>query len=241
MIGIGELTKNTGLSARTLRYYDEIGLLKPTETTEAGYRLYDGQATQRLSAILFYRELGFSLGDIADILDAPDFDRAEALRAHRRLLIEKRNRLNALIRLTEKTVWEENDMKAFDETDIRETERRYAAEAEQRWGKNPAYREYRERAERTDDAEREVAQAEMDALIRAFGEAMDESPASKRVQTLVERWQKHITEHYYTCTKPILRGLGELYVGDERFTANLDRYRDGTAKFMSEAIRIYTL
>lgn len=241
MISIGELTKNTGLSARTLHYYDEIGLLKPSGTTEAGYRLYDEAATERLANILFYRELGFSLKDIARLIDDPRFDKAEALRRHRRLLIEKRDRIDALIRLTEKTTLEAEDMKAFDETGIRETERKYAAEAEQKWGMTSAYQEYEARTKGQTDIERQSAKDEMDALVRAFGEAMDGDPASEQAQTLVARWQKHITDNYYTCTKPILMGLGEMYVGDERFTANLDRYRDGTARFMSEAIRIYTM
>ena len=242
-LSIGEMSNLTGISIRTLRYYDEIGLLKPSIVSEAGYRYYDDEAARRLEQILFYRELDFSLRDIERILSSPSYDRRAAMRQHRAMLLLKRRRLDELIRLTEENLEGETTMalQQFNDTDIEKTRQAYAAEAEDKWGKTDAYEAYKRQTDAYAKADWEMAQAEMDELVRAFAARLDDDPAGDALQGLVEQWRQHITRRYYPCTKEILAGLGQMYVSDERFTKNLDRWGDGTASLISQAIGIYCL
>ena len=238
---IGEAAALTGVSIRTLRYYDEIGLLKPCEVTAAGYRLYDEAALQTLQQILFYRELEFPLSDVQRILSSPDYDRREALVRQRALLQLKRERLDALIRLADQNIGgtENMSVQEFDKTAIEQAKEQYAAEAEQRWGKTEAYKESAARTKGYNKDDWARIQADADEIIKAFAAARDLPADGEQARALVERWQKHITANYYDCKLEILKGLGQMYVADERFTANLDRFGDGTAQFMSEAIAAY--
>lgn len=240
-LSIGEISALAGVSIRTLRYYDEIGLLKPSALSGAGYRFYDEAGIARLQQILFYRELDFSLRDIQAILAAPDFDRAACMREHRRLLLLKRQRLDELISLTERELEGAGtmDIQQFNTRDIDQTRAAYAAEAEAKWGKTDAYKESGKRTKGYTKEDWANANEEMDQLIQSFSRLLDRDPASDALQTLVAQWQQHITGRYYTCTKEILAGLGEMYSMDERFTKYLDRFGDGTAQLMTEAIRIY--
>lgn len=241
-LSVGEVMRLTGISARTLHYYDEIGLLKPSETSEAGYRFYDGEALEKLQQILFYRELDFSLSDIGRILSSPDHDRGQALREHRALLVMKRDRLDGLIRLTDDTLKGETEnmgLQKFNDSGIRAARDAYAAEAEARWGKTEAYQESARRANGRTPAEEAHITEEADEIIRGFSTMLDRAADDATVQAQVERWRQHISQYYYDCTPVILGCLGEMYSADERFTANLDRFADGTAQLMTEAIRAY--
>ena len=243
LLSVGELTRRTGVSARTLHYYDQIGLLRPSQTTAAGYRYYDGEAVALLQQILFYRELDFPLCDIKRILHSPDYDRIEAMKKHRTLLILKRDRMNELIRLTDETLKGESNMSftSFDSAEIERTRQAYTAEAEARWGHTEAYRQSAEREKGYSDEERARIQAEADDIFLAFANCVreDAAPGSERAQALVGRWQAHISAYHYDCSKPILKCLGQMYTADERFTGNIDRFCDGTAAFIREAIDIY--
>ena len=132
---INEVAKLTGVTVRTLHYYDEIGLLKPSEVTEAGYRLYDSTALETLQQILFFRELDFSLNDIKEIMTNPNYDKANALTKHRELLLQKRNRIDDLIVLVDSTLKGESDMsfKQFDMTEFEAMKEKYSAEVKERW------------------------------------------------------------------------------------------------------------
>ena len=140
---VKQVAGRTGVSVRTLHYYDEIGLLPPTRTTEAGYRLYGEEALARLQQILFLKELDFPLEEIRAILDDPSFDKTQAMHRHRELLLLKRARLDRLIRLVENNLKGEPEMdfESFDQSDIQAARRQYAKEAEERWGQSEAYRE----------------------------------------------------------------------------------------------------
>ena len=238
---VNQVAKLSGVSVRTLHYYDEIGLLTPTVITAAGYRLYDGSALDRLQQILFYRELDFSLSDIRRILDDPAFDRMEALNGHRALLQLKKERLDRLIGLVDSMMKGEKDMSfaEFDQTAIEKARAQYAKEVEERWGGTQAYRESRVKTDAYGKEEWAEAQKEADAIFQDFAAHQQEDPGSPEVQKLVSRWQEHITRRYYACTNDILSGLGTMYTADPRFTENIDRYGEGLASFMGEAIRIY--
>ncbi|MGO5051044.1 MerR family transcriptional regulator [Lachnospiraceae bacterium LCP25S3_G4] len=238
---INEVAKLTGITVRTLHYYDEIGLLHPSQTTEAGYRIYDNHALDVLQQILFFRELEFSLNDIKDIMKNPSYNKKEMLSNHKEILIKKRNRLNDLIILVESTLKGENDMsfKQFDMTEIEKAKTKYAEEVKERWGDTEAYAESEKRTSSYDHAQWEMLNSEGAAILKEFSEKREQLPDSNEVQVLVKKWQVYITDNFYNCTKEILSCLGLMYIGDERFKLNLDKNGEGTAKFMAEAIAIY--
>ena len=236
---VNQVSKLTGVSVRTLHHYDSIGLLKPTAITESGYRLYDDAAMGRLHTILFFRELEFSLKDISRILDNPNFDFHTVLDDQIRLLQLRAEQLNKLIshaRQIQKTGVIPMDFSAFDHS----KQDRYAAEAKRRWGNTDAYKEFEQK---TAGQSRDAQQAAGDGLMAIFvrmGTIRTTDPGSSEAQTLVKELQDYITDHYYTCTKQILRGLGMMYIAGDEMTANIDAAGgEGTAQFAHEAIDIY--
>lgn len=238
---INEVAKLTGITVRTLHYYDEIGLLKPSKITDAGYRLYDSTALEILQQILFFRELDFPLNDIKEIMTNPHYDKAEALTKHRELLLQKRNRIDGLICLVDNTLKGNNDMsfKQFDMTEFEVTKKKYAAEVKERWGDTAAYAENEEKTRGYDRDQWKMLSGEGEAILREFGKNRDIQPGSNEAQSLVKKWQNYITANFYHCTKEILSCLGLMYIGDERFTKNIDQNGEGTAAFMAAAIEIY--
>ncbi len=238
---IGTLSSLSGVSVRTLHYYDQIGLLHPSEVAESGYRYYDEAAVERLWQILFYRELEFPLRDIGAILSSPDFDKVHALEEHRTLLLQKRERLDGLIELVSNALKGEQNMEfqPFDTSKIDELREQYAAEAKARWGESDAYKQSARREAGRTESDHDTIQKESEGIFRAFAALVGESASDARVQSLVQRWQAFISNHYYNCTNEILAGLGQMYVADERFLQNIDTFGAGTAKLMSDAIAVY--
>ncbi|MFA9380014.1 MAG: MerR family transcriptional regulator [Acetanaerobacterium sp.] len=238
---VHEVASLAGVSVRTLHYYDQIGLLPPSEVTEAGYRLYDDTALALLQQILFFRELDFPLAEISQIVNSPSFDRRRALSGHRALLLLKRERLERLIRLVDDTLKGETKMSftEFDMTAIEQAQRQYADEVKQRWGSTDAYTESTKRTASYNKEDWRRITEESDAIYDGFAAQMGGGPASPAVAQLVADWQAHITAHFYECTNEILAGLGEMYVSDPRFTENIDKRKSGLAQFMSDAIRLY--
>lgn len=238
---VQEVADLTGVSVRTLHYYDKIGLLKPTETTRAGYRLYGGEALARLQQILFFRELGFPLKEIREILANPSFDARGALKNHRRMLIMERDRLNGLIRLADRTLRGEQVMsfEEFDRSGIERVREKYAEEVERRWGGTNAYRESARKTASYTKEDWARIQAEAAELYRRFAADRERQPDDPAVRKLVGEWQAFLTRNFYDCTDGILAGLGEMYAADPRFADHIDRYGMGLADFMGRAIRSY--
>ena len=241
MMTVNEVAKLAGVSVRTLHYYDEIGLLRPDGASEAGYRLYGGAAMERLQQVLFFREMGFPLSQIAAMLNAPNYNKNEALFNHRELLALKRERLDAIIALVDKALKGEDTMsvKEFDMKKIDEAREKYAEEAKARWGGTDAYRQSAERTAKYTKADWAEVSAQSGAIFEGFAALRGQEPASGEPQALVRRWKDFISAGFYDCTDEILAGLGEMYVADERFTKNIDAYGEGTAAFMHDAIRAY--
>lgn len=236
---VNEVSKLTGVSVRTLHHYDAIGLLNPTQVTDAGYRLYDDTALARLQTILLFRELQFPLKEIKSILDSPDFNREQALKQQIGLLELQRRQLDTLISFAREIIEtgvNNMDFSAFDKTEIEQ----YKAEVKERWGKTDAYKEYEQKtAGQSEKVQTEAAEKLMQVFAE-FGKIKHLAPESDAAQALVKELRQCITENYYDCTKPILESLGQMYVGDERFKANIDaRGGVGTAEFASKAIEIY--
>ena len=240
---IREFAKLTGVSVRTLHYYDEIGLLKPSFVDEQnGYRYYDDNTLCRMQEILFYRELQFSLKDIRMILSSPDYDKQNALKEQKHLLTLKKERLERLVSALDGAMkGEKISMDIFDNSEFEAKREEYAKEAKEKWGDTAAYKESAEKTAGYSADKWNSVNSAMDELIAEFAECRRNgfAPDSKEAQELVKRWQDFITDNYYTCTKEILAGLAEMYVSDERFMKNIDRHGDGTARFMSEAIKVY--
>ena len=238
---ISEVAKLTGITVRTLHYYDEIGLLKPSEITEAGYRLYSREDLEILQQILFFRELDFPLSQIKEIMNNPNYDKEEALKKQKELLIQQRQRIEGLIKLIEKRIEGDNNMsfKEFDMNEIEENKKKYAKEVKERWGTSNAYEESEKKTSSYNKEKWGDINQETSEIFKGFAELRNSDPGSEEVQELVRRWQKYITDNFYTCTNEILSGLGLMYVEDERFKENLDKNGEGTAKLMAEAIKIY--
>ena len=239
-LSVSEASKITGVSVRTLHYYDEIGLLKPSEVSESGYRYYDGENISRLQQILFYRELELPLGEIAVILKNPSHDRTEALKKHRNLLLLKKRRIAELLALVNHTLGDDtmgNDKILIENYESAQT--RYADEAHERWGNTDAYRESEHREKTKTSEETASLMRETEAIFKSFSALTGKNPESPEAQELVERWKNFITAEFYSCSNEILAELGEMYVSDPRFTKNLDKYGAGTAELMSGAIKTY--
>ena len=239
---IKEFADLTGVSVRTLHYYDEIGLLKPAFVDEQnGYRFYDESSLERMQEILFYRELDFELKSILQILSAPDYDKEKALAEQRNLLVLKKERLEKIIDALDETQKGKITMTAFDNNEYETARKQYEAEAKQRWGNTAAHQEYEKKtANYTKDKWQQINNG-LNAVLAKFADCMlgGYTADSYEAQALVKELQNHITENYYTCTNEILSGLGQMYVADERFKNNIDKHASGTAKFISQAIKTY--
>ena len=239
MMTVNEVSKLTGVSIRTLQYYDKIGLLHPAGHTEAGYRLYDDAALETLQQILLFRELEFPLKDIKKIVGSPDFDRSKALAQQIELLTLKKEHLENLIDLAKGLKLRGVRHLKFDAFDTRKIDE-YAAQAKAAWGTTPAYKEFEQKSKgRTQQEDQNIALGLMD-IFSEFGAIKDADPASAGAQALVKKLQDYITQNFYTCTNEILSGLGKMYAGGGDFTKNIDSYGgEGTAEFAHQAIEIY--
>ncbi len=236
---VKEISKHTGISVRTLHYYDSIGLLKPTKVTKAGYRLYDDTALHRLQNILLFRELQFSLKEIKTILDNPDFNLQEAITQQIKLLELQYKHIGELIsfarEIQRKGVAAMN-FKAFDKTEIEQ----YKSEVKEKWGDSKAYLEYEQKSLSQDQPKYKKFADEMHSLFSDLGSVNQLPPDAPAVQRKVSALQSYISENFYTCTNEILGELGEMYVYDERFKKNIDQAGGkGTAEFVRQAISIY--
>ena len=239
MMTVHEVSKISGVSIRALHHYDRIGLLTATTMTDAGYRLYDDTALERLQHILLFKELQFPLKDIKEILDSPGFDRSKALEQQIHLLELRKEHLQNLIDLARgiKAIGvKKMSFEAFDTRKIDE----YAEQAKASWGKTDAYKEYEKKsAGRTKEAQQKLNLEMMD-IFRAFGEIRRQAPDSQEALALAKKLQAHITENYYTCTDEILLSLGSMYAGGGDMTANIDKVGgEGTAVFASQAIEAW--
>lgn len=234
---VKEVSRLTGVSVRTLHYYDAIGLLKPAEVTEAGYRLYDDTALGRLQNILLFRELQFPLKEIKAILDSPDFDPSEALAQQIKLLELQYQHIGELIsfaREIQKKGVRNMDFQAFDTKKMED----YKAEVKERWGGTREYQEYEQKQEKAGDSAE--AGRRMMNIFAELGALRQLSPSDRSVQEKIIALQKFITDNYYTCTDKILGELGKMYVDDERFKRNIDKAGgEGTAEFVKKAIEIH--
>lgn len=244
------LAELAGVTPRTLRWYDQKGLLKPRRTTEAGYRLYGREEVDRLQTILFYKELGLELEAVREILDAPGFDRLAALQSHLAELETRRRRLDALILTVEKTIDEAKGGTHMSDKEKFEAFKRRAVEAnEEQYGKEIRKKYGDETVDRANANVLSLSEEDYGQW-KALGEEIrsalsaavreNEDPAGKEGQRVAELHRRWLSYSWETYTPQAHRGLAELYTADKRFTAYYDQEVPGCAAFLRDAVRIYT-
>lgn len=246
---VQKLSKMAGVSSRTLRYYDEIGILKPARINSSGYRLYGPNELDRLQHILFYRELGFSLEDIRGIVTSSEFDASHALKEHRERLLDQRKRLELLIANVEKTIaakegriiMQDNEkFEGFKQKMIDDNEKKYGDEVRAKYG-----------AEKVDLANRKLKNmsqeqyAELERLSSSLNDTLKAALASgdpggelgQKTAALHRQWLAYFWDKY---DKEAHAGLARMYVEDDRFSAYYEKIQAGAAVFLRDAILIYT-
>lgn len=232
---VKEVANLVGISVRTLHHYDEIGLLTPEETTESGYRLYSDDNLETLQQILFFKELGFPLKKIKGIINNPSFDRKEALVLHRKMLLEKRSRLDKVIATIDKTIQHSKgeiqmtNKEKFVGFDF--SQNPYEQEARERWGNEAV-----DKANKVDMTKEK--QEEYNAIYRKLAALRHDSPESEQAQEAIQEWYNYL-QNFGHYSLDAFKGLGQMYVDDERFTKNIDQFGEGLAKFMQDAMAVY--
>lgn len=240
---VGQVAALAHVTVRTLHHYDEVGLLSPSDRTPAGYRQYSDADLERLQQILFYRELGFPLDQVAAILDGDAADAASHLRVQLRLLNERIGRLQAMARSVEKaleaqlmgsSLTPEERFEVFGSFVPEEHE----SEATERWGGAPAFEESQRRVGKYTKEDWLRIKAAGDELSGALVRAMTSGlpPTGEQAMHLAEQHRQHISRWFYDCSYEVHRGLGEMYVADSRFTAHYDQLAPGLAVYLRDAI-----
>jgi len=240
---VKEVADLAGISVRTLHHYDEIGLLTPDEVTESGYRLYSDDNLETLQQILFFKELDFPLQKIKEIINSPSFDRERALRLHRKMLLEKRKRIDKMMAAIDRTIQHTkgeihmSNKEKFAGFDF--SHNPYEQEARKRWG-DEAVNKMNEKLSNMPKSQQKEMGEQMNAIYRKLADLKDTSPASEDAQAAIKEWYDFLnqnTGHHYSLDA--FKGLGQMYVEDERFTQNIDQFGDGLAEFMRDAMVIY--
>ena len=228
------------VSVRTLHHYDEIGLLKPSSHSAAGYRRYVEQDVEQLQQVLFFKELVFDLKEIKKILGDPEFDRRKALVEHRKLLLERQERIGQLVKSVDRT------LKAIERGDPMNATMfegfdaaRYEEEARQRWGGTPEWEESQKRWKSYTKRDLAEIQQEGQEIIEGLVARMDRDPGDAEVQDLIRRHHEMINARFFNCPRQVYRQIGDGYVDDPRFMAFYDNIKPGLAKFKRDAIRVY--
>lgn len=236
------LADMVGISVRTLHHYDALGLLKPDQVSEAGYRLYSSENVAQLQHILFFRELDFSLAQIKSIVTDPGFDRLKALEQHRERLLQKQRRLGVLLQTLDRTIQD-----AKGEINMSDTEKfkgfdfshnPYEAEARQRWGDEAVNASQAQLDTLKKGGKMEAFQEQMNALYQRLANLRHGDPASPAAQTAIGEWYTLLGQvgHY---SPEAFKGLGQMYVDDSRFTQNIDQFGEGLAVFLRDAMALY--
>ena len=244
------LAELAGVTPRTLRWYDQKGLLRPRRTTEAGYRLYGPEEVDRLQNILFYKELGLGLEAVREFLDAPGFDRLAALQSHLTELEARRERLDALILTVEKTIDEakggrpmtdKEKFEAFKRRAVEANEEQYGEEIREKYGPEAVEASNSRILSMTEEEHGQWRALEAEILSALAAAVRDrEDPAGPEGRRIAELHRRWLSCTWTAYTPQAHRGVAELYTADERFTAYYDKEVPGCAAFLRDAVRAYT-
>ncbi len=240
---VNKLATLAGVSVRTLHYYDQVDLLKPSTIQKNGYRVYEERELLQLQQILFFRELDFPVEEIKRIMSASTFDMRQALHDHRAMIELKKKRLTGLIKTIDTTIkkldnqnpMEEQDMKELYDTFGEDTIKKYGEEVKQRWGNTEAYKQSMELYKKTSKADLEKYKQDSDIFMKKVAATMDKGATSPEFQALIAEHFKSLST-WYEPNFEMYRGLASMYVDDPRFTAYYENYRVGLAKVFSEGM-----
>lgn len=245
---IQKLAQLAGVTTRTLRYYDQIGLLHPARVNSAGYRFYGGYETDRLQQILFYRELGLGLDQIRELLESPGFDDIKVLRSHRRRLLEKKQQIDELLQTVDTTIWakernipmnDELKFKGFKQQLIEENEERFGWEAREKYG-DDAVNSANQNLMGLNQEEYNKMQVLSEAILHHLDNAYPSGdPTCETAQQAAALHKEWLSFTWSSYSKEAHAGLANMYVDDERFAAYYDRGQPGKAKFLRDAILFY--
>lgn len=244
-----KLAKMAGVSTRTLRYYDEVGILQPARINSSGYRIYGSKEVDRLQQILFYRELDFSIDKIKEILDSTDFDELRALTTHREQLLNKRKQLDLLINNVERSIqakegrlkMKDNEkFEGFKRNLLDENERKYGKEVREKYGEETVKASNDKFMKMTKEQYEEFEKLSIEVLDTLEAAMETKDPAGDLAQKACELHKKWLTFTWKDYSKEAHVGLAQMYVDDERFTAYYDKRKPGMAEFLRDAILIYT-
>lgn len=246
---VQKLAKMAGISTRTLRYYDEIGILKPARINSSGYRIYGKAEVDLLQQILFYRELGVSLDSIKEIISSPSFDAGSALKEHRKQLLAKREQLDLLIANIEKTIAamegrinmsDKEKFEGFKQKLIDDNEKKYGKEIREKYG-NEAVDKSNQKIKGMTPEQYAEGERLGEEILSTLAEAMKTGdPAGELAQKAADLHRQWLCLYWGSYSKEAHAGLAQMYVEDERFTAYYDKVQPGAAAFLRDAILIYT-
>ncbi|MFD1037803.1 MerR family transcriptional regulator [Virgibacillus byunsanensis] len=238
---VKEVADLVGISVRTLHHYDHIGLLTPEETTESGYRIYSDRDLEMLQQVLFFKELGLPLKKIKEIINSPSFDKKEALELHRKMLLEKRSRMDKMIATIDKTIQHSkgeiniSDKEKFEGFDF--SHNPYEQEARARFG-DKAVGESNSKLGKMSKEQIKSMGADFDAIYKDLAAIRHQAPESDEAQAAIKVWYDYLNK-IGSYSLDAFKGLGQMYVEDERFTKNIDKYGEGLAVFMRDSMAVY--
>lgn len=235
---IKELADIAGVSVRTLHHYDKIGLLTPDTNKVNGYREYADTDISRLQQILFFRQLNFKLTQIKEILDSPYYDKTEPLQIQKSIILKEQARLNSILKLIDKTIISEKgemmmtNEEKFEGVDF--SHNPYEEEAKEKWGSD-AVDKSKQNLKKTGTKE---AERRFNEIYTELANVRHLEPASEDAQQQIHEWYEFLNE-IGDYSPEMFKGLGDMYVEDERFTKNINKFGDGLAQFMQQAMSIY--
>lgn len=246
---INDMAKMAGISTRTLRYYDEIGLLIPKRVSSNGYRIYGKEEINKLQQILFYREFDMKLEKILEILMDKDFDRERVLRDHRRNLADKRKQMDMLIRNLDESIEEmegrvkmkdKDKFQGFKEKLVRDNEEKYGKEIREKYGAQVIEESNKKMMGQTREQFEKGEALGGEILVKLYL-AMDKGdPASEEAQEVARMHHEWLMLYWPAYSKEAHRGLANMYVEDERFRNFYDQEKEGAADFLRRIIEVYT-
>lgn len=242
-MNVNEIAEITGVSVRTLHHYDSISLLTPNRNPENGYREYTDYDIDKLQQILFFKECGFTLANIKELFDNPNFDRKRAFELQKKYLIHEKKRINSMLKNIDRsiknmkgeiTMSQKEKFKGFDFSN-----NPYEEEARRLWGDGAVEKSNSHITSLSDEQKNAIAKG-MDDLFVSLAKVRHELPDSAIAQKAMDKMYNHFNANFgYKYTLEAFAGLGQMYVTDERFTKNIDEYGHGLSEFLSKAMKIY--
>ncbi|MFH5836624.1 MerR family transcriptional regulator [Proteiniclasticum sp. C24MP] len=246
---IKDISKMAGVSARTLRYYDEIGLLSPSRISSSGYRIYGKEEINKLQQILFYREFDLPLEKITNLLHESDYDREKTLKEHKEKLLEKRKQIDLMLETIDKSISDTKGMitmkdtekfRGLKEKNLKINEEKYGKEIREKYGEEVVEKSNRKYAEQSQQTHEKAERLAQEILGKLYAAMEEKDPSSEEAQEVARLHKEWISIYWPTYSREAHRGLAQMYVDDERFKAYYDKEKEGAAEFLRDTIEVFT-